>query len=51
VPQICIQSSAHSDSLGPIWVVRSYPIVEMIEIKFEVLFGFRNAENLDFGSI
>ena len=38
VPQIFFQSSPYSDSFGPIWVVRSYPSMEMIEKKLEALF-------------
>ena len=32
------------------WVVRSYPNMGMIEKKLEVLFGFCDTENLDFGT-
>ena len=44
------KSSPYSDSLEPVWVVRSYPNMGMIEKKLEVLFGFFNTENLDFGT-
>ena len=44
------QSSPYSDNLEPVWVVRSYPNMGMIEKKLEVLFGFFNTENLDFGT-
>ena len=50
VPQFFFQSSPYSDSLWPIWVVRSYQNLEMIEKKLEALFDCRT-ENLDFGSI
>ena len=51
VPQIFFRSSPYSDSFGPIWVVRSYSNMEVIEKKLKALFGFFNGENLDFGSI
>ena len=38
VPQFFFQSSPYSDSLWPIWVVRSYQNLEMIEKKLEALF-------------
>ena len=51
VPLIFFQSSPYSDSLEPVWVVRSYPNMGMIEKKkLEVLFGFYDTENLDFGT-
>ena len=51
VTQIFFRSSPYSDSFGPIWVVRSYSNMEVIEKKFKALFGFFNGENLDFVSI
>ena len=51
VPLIFFQSSPYLDSFGPIWVVRSYSNMEVIEKKFKALFGFFNGENLDFVSI
>ena len=50
VPLFSFQSSPYSDSLEPVWVVRSYPNMGMIEKKLEVLFGFFDTENLDFGT-
>ena len=47
---IFFQSSPYLDSLEPVWVVRSYPNMVMIEKKLEVLFGFFDTENLDFGT-
>ena len=51
MPQIFFRSSPYLDSFGPIWVVRSYSNMEVIEKKLKALFGFFNGENLDFGSI
>ena len=40
VPQIFFRSSPYSDSFGPIWVVRSYSNMEVIDKKFKAPFGF-----------
>ena len=40
VPQIFFQSSPYSDSLEPVWVVRSYPNIGMIEKQIRGTFWF-----------
>ena len=40
VPQIFFRSSPYSDSFGPIWVVRSYSNMEVIEKKIKGTFWF-----------